>query len=80
MGAGGAFTDGEKEFGASGDIPFSLGEAGAELLADGAGAEELELLVLVVGASLVELLLHPVSATTPTIMAPPAIKAIVRFT
>ena len=77
MGAGGAFTDGENEFGDFGDMSFSFGAAGAVLFADGAGAE-LGASVLVVGSSLV-VLLHPARAPAPMIATPPATNANLRL-
>lgn len=71
VGAGGAFRVGENEFGALGDMPFSFGGPGGALFDDGAGADVLGALVVVLGSSLV-VLVHPESALTPMIAAPPA--------
>lgn len=77
VGPAGALSLGEKEFGASGDMPFSFGVPGAGLPEDGAGAELLGVLVVVVGASLV-VLLHAVSVPIPMIAALPANTASLR--
>ena len=70
MGAGGAFTVGENEFGPPGETAFSFGAAGAELFAEGEGAELVDGLD-VVGASSLVVLLQAESVPMPMTAAPP---------